>query len=48
VAWGDKSAVRARLRAMLSAGADHVAMIPLSAEGLHADQATMESLAPPW
>lgn len=48
VAWGDEAAVRGRLRAMLEAGADHVALIPLTAEGLHADRATMEALAPPW
>ncbi|HEX6656419.1 MAG TPA: TIGR03620 family F420-dependent LLM class oxidoreductase [Candidatus Limnocylindria bacterium] len=48
VAWGDESAVRARLRAMLDAGADHVALIPLTADGKHADRATMERLAPPW
>jgi probable F420-dependent oxidoreductase len=48
VAWGDDAALRGRLRAMLDAGADHVAMIPLNAEGLHADHAAMEALAPPW
>lgn len=48
VAWGDDAAIRGRLREMLDAGADHVAMIPLTAEGLHADRATMEALAPPW
>jgi len=48
VAWGDGQAIRARLRGMLDAGADHVALIPLTAEGLHADHATMEALAPPW
>ena len=48
VAWGDAASVRARLRAMLEAGADHVALIPLTAEGLHADRSTMEALAPPW
>jgi probable F420-dependent oxidoreductase len=48
VAWGDEAAVRARLRGMREAGADHVALIPLSGEGLQADLATMESLAPPW
>jgi probable F420-dependent oxidoreductase len=48
VAWGDAAAVRARLRAMLDAGADHVALVPLSDEGLHADRAVMEALAPPW
>jgi probable F420-dependent oxidoreductase len=48
VAWGDAAALRGRLRSMLDAGADHVAMIPLTFEGLHADHATMEALAPPW
>jgi probable F420-dependent oxidoreductase len=48
VAWGDEATVRGRLRAMLQAGADHVALIPLTAEGLQADRATMEALAPPW
>lgn len=48
VAWGDERAVRERLGALLVAGADHVAMIPLTAEGLHADRDTMERLAPPW
>ena len=48
VAWGDEGAIRARLRAMLDAGADHVALIPLTADGRHADRSTMEALAPPW
>jgi len=48
VAWGDEASVRARLRATLDAGADQVAMIPLTADGTHADLATMEALAPPW
>jgi probable F420-dependent oxidoreductase len=48
VAWGDEATVRARLRAMLEAGADQVALIPLNAEGRHADHAAMEALAPPW
>jgi len=48
VAWGDAAAVRARLRGMLEAGADHVAIIPLNGDGLQADEATMEALAPPW
>jgi probable F420-dependent oxidoreductase len=48
VAWGDEASVRSRLRGMLEAGADHVALIPLTAEGLHADRSTMEALAPPW
>jgi probable F420-dependent oxidoreductase len=48
VAWGEAGSVRARLRAMLAAGADHVAVIPLTGDGRQADQDTMEALAPPW
>jgi probable F420-dependent oxidoreductase len=48
VAWGDDASLRGRLRAMLDAGADQVALIPLTSEGLHGDRATMEVLAPPW
>jgi probable F420-dependent oxidoreductase len=48
VAWGDQTTIRGRLRGMLDAGADHVALIPLNAEGLHAHRSTMETLAPPW
>jgi probable F420-dependent oxidoreductase len=48
VAWGDETSARGRLLAMLDAGADHVALIPLTADGRHADRATMEALAPPW
>ena len=48
VAWGDASTIRLRLRELLDAGADHVALIPLNAEGKMADHATMAALAPPW
>lgn len=48
VAWGPEPAVRERLAAMRAAGADHVALIPLNGEGLHADRETAERLAPPW
>ncbi len=48
VSWGTDAAVRERLAGLRVAGADHVAMIPLNAEGLHADRATVERLAPPW
>ena len=48
VAWGDASAIRARLRALLDDGADHVAIVPLTADGQMADATTMEALAPPW
>jgi probable F420-dependent oxidoreductase len=48
VAWGDDAVLRTGLRAMLDAGADQVALIPLTAQGLHADRDTMEALAPPW
>ena len=48
VAWGDAASIRARLRGLLDGGADHVAIVPLTADGLMADAATMEALAPPW
>ncbi len=48
VAWGDTASIRARLRGLLDGGADHVAIVPLTADGLMADAATMEALAPPW
>ena len=48
VAWGDEADIRGRLRAFGEAGADHVALIPLTADGRMADRATMEALAPPW
>jgi probable F420-dependent oxidoreductase len=48
VGWGEESTVRERLAAVRAAGADHVAMIPLTADGLHADRTTVERLAPPW
>ena len=46
VATGDAGALRARVEAMHAAGADHVAVIPLSPEGRHADLATARALAP--
>jgi hypothetical protein len=33
VAWGDAEAIRARIREHLDAGADHVAIQPLSEDG---------------
>jgi probable F420-dependent oxidoreductase len=48
VAWGDDATLRSRLRAMLATGADQVALIPLTADGRHADRETVEALAPPW
>lgn len=46
VATGDVAALRARLDAMRAAGADHVAVIAVSASGRQADAATIEALAP--
>lgn len=46
VVTGDEAALRARVDEMRAAGADHVAVIPLSSEGRHADLATAEALAP--
>lgn len=46
VATGDAAALRARLDALRAAGADHVAVIAMSASGRQADAATIEALAP--
>ncbi len=46
VATGDAGALRARVEEMHAAGADHVAVIPLSRDGRHADLATVRALAP--
>jgi probable F420-dependent oxidoreductase len=48
VGWGDEAAVRGRLAAYRAAGADEVALLPLTADGLQADLPTLERLAPPW
>ena len=45
VAWGDVPTLHARIRAMHSRGADHVALIPLAADGTDANLATVEALA---
>jgi hypothetical protein len=46
VATGDAAALQARVAAMHDAGADHVAVIPLSPDGLPADLATARAVAP--
>lgn len=46
VATGDPSNLVARVDAIHAAGADHVAVIPLSPEGRQADEATARALAP--
>jgi probable F420-dependent oxidoreductase len=45
VAWGDPASLRARIRAMHGAGADHVALIPIAADGTDANLRTVEALA---
>jgi probable F420-dependent oxidoreductase len=45
VAWGDVETLRGRVAAMVEAGADHVAMIPLSPEGLTENLAVLEAMA---
>jgi probable F420-dependent oxidoreductase len=45
VAWGDLPTLHARIRAMHQAGADHVALIPLAADGTDANLAAIEALA---
>jgi probable F420-dependent oxidoreductase len=46
VATGDEAALRARVEAMRSAGADHVAVMPLSPGGRQAGRETAAALAP--
>jgi probable F420-dependent oxidoreductase len=47
-AWGDAATVRGRLRALLEAGADQVAVVPLRRDGTVGDPAGFEAVAPPW
>ncbi len=46
VVTGDEAALAARIAAMQAAGADHIAVIPLSREGRQADVTTVRALAP--
>lgn len=46
VAWGSAADVRARIAALHAAGADHVAIVPLSPDGTSERLATLEALAP--
>lgn len=46
VAWGDADQVRARIAEFHAAGADHVALIPLSADGAAEHLPALEALAP--
>jgi len=46
VATGDESALRSRVTGMHDAGADHVAVLTLSATGRHADLSTARAVAP--
>ncbi len=46
VAWGSAEQVRARVGAYHSAGADHVALIPLAADGAAEHLPVLEALAP--
>jgi probable F420-dependent oxidoreductase len=45
VAWGDVEALRERIAAMVDAGADHVAVIPLSADGSTENLDLLEALS---
>lgn len=45
VAWGDADTLRARLGEVLAAGADHVALIPLTPSGDTVDLPVLEALA---
>jgi probable F420-dependent oxidoreductase len=48
VAWGTPEAIRARLRAIGDAGADHVSLVPLAPDGSMPDRGVVEVFAPPW
>jgi len=45
VAWGDAEAIHGRIGEMVAAGADHVALIPLSPDGLTEHLPVLEALA---
>jgi probable F420-dependent oxidoreductase len=45
VAWGDAEAIHARIGEMVAAGADHVALIPLSPDGATEHLPVLEALA---
>jgi probable F420-dependent oxidoreductase len=45
VAWGGSSHLLARIEAMHSAGADHVAVIPIGPDGRHASLSVVEAIA---
>jgi probable F420-dependent oxidoreductase len=45
VAWGDAEAIHGRIGEMMAAGADHVALIPLSPDGLTEHLPVLEALA---
>jgi probable F420-dependent oxidoreductase len=45
VAWGDAEAIHARIGEMVAAGADHVAVIPLSLDGATEHVPVLEALA---
>lgn len=45
VAWGEVAALHDRVTAMISAGADHVAVIPLAPDGATEHLATLEAMA---
>ncbi|HEX6655212.1 MAG TPA: LLM class F420-dependent oxidoreductase, partial [Candidatus Limnocylindria bacterium] len=45
VAWGDVEAIRDRIAQLVDAGADHVALIPLNAEGVTESLAVLEAMA---
>ncbi|MFV2064889.1 MAG: LLM class flavin-dependent oxidoreductase, partial [Chloroflexota bacterium] len=46
VIWGDAAEVRGRIDALEAAGADHVAIIPLGADGSAEQMSVIEALAP--
>ena len=45
VAWGDADALHARVAELVAAGADHVAVIPLSDDGTTENLDVLEAMA---
>ena len=45
VAWGNAATLHARIGELVTAGADHVAVIPLGGDGTTENPAVLEALA---
>ncbi len=48
VSWGPPDRIRERLRSIVDAGADQVAVVPLQRDGVPGSAEAFEAVAPPW